>query len=387
MWLFLLLIFLNSFFNFVCPYSIFVKISWRENGENNQNYYKRLAREDDERFKLELTGDNLDSPIIGLTDINDSFYFEGLNGDNIKLKITIYGLIDADIGTIYEILENDLIIYIIPCKDNTKYIKYIKVEEKEDFFENLIYLFNNLRVLKFIWHFTNESSQKINNIMIKCKDTNNTNFVANFNNIVNDEDGSGQDKSTNYVKTFICPNDEYTLLVDYKIELAETSYHNTSIKYNGNIYSHHSKTLWIEIKCPPAIHSNNMVNAYRIDFDNPSTGHNCQFILDEQTIVDNYAYVLDNDQEYVDQEMKEIFDEENADWKLARRSKKHKGKKLKSLSSINYEVKSKRAKTEKLKSLDSIRQEQSPGGSSSRNPNKRRDTARKSRGKSSSRQP
>ena len=97
MWVFLLFIFLNPLFNFVCPYSIFVKISWRENGEDNQNYYKRLASEDDERFKLELTGDNLDSPIIGLTDINDSFYFEGLNGDNIKLKITIYGLIDVSI--------------------------------------------------------------------------------------------------------------------------------------------------------------------------------------------------------------------------------------------------------------------------------------------------
>jgi len=92
MWLFLLFIFLNSLFNFVSPYSIFVMISWRENGEHAQNYYKRLAKEEDERFQLELTGNHIDNPIIGLTDINDTFQFEDLNGDNIKLKITIYGI-------------------------------------------------------------------------------------------------------------------------------------------------------------------------------------------------------------------------------------------------------------------------------------------------------
>jgi len=92
MWIFLLFIFLNSLFNFVSSYSIFVKISWRENGEHAQNYYKRLAKEGDERFQLELTGDNYDNPIIGLTDINDTFNFEDLNGGPFKLQITIYGI-------------------------------------------------------------------------------------------------------------------------------------------------------------------------------------------------------------------------------------------------------------------------------------------------------
>jgi len=124
----------------------------------------------------------------------------------------------VDIGTIEEILENDTIIYIIPRKDNTKYIKYIKVNGREDFFNSMINLFNNLRVLIFIWPTSPaESSKKINNIMIKCKDTDNSNFVANFNSIVNDDDGDEQYKSTNYVKTLICPNGEYTLLVDYKV--------------------------------------------------------------------------------------------------------------------------------------------------------------------------
>nr|CAD2206988.1 unnamed protein product [Meloidogyne enterolobii] len=56
-----------------------------------------------------------------------------------------------------------------------------------------------------------------------------------------------------------------------------------------------------------------MVNAYRIDFDNPPTEHNCELITEEQTPVDNYVYFLDNYQQDVDQRMKEIFDEENAE--------------------------------------------------------------------------
>jgi len=55
-----------------------------------------------------------------------------------------------------------------------------------------------------------------------------------------------------------------------------------------------------------------MVNAYEINFDYQSNEYNCQFIPDEQTIVDNYVYVLDNYQIHVDQKMREIFDEENA---------------------------------------------------------------------------
>uniref|UniRef100_A0A915NMG1 Uncharacterized protein n=2 Tax=Meloidogyne TaxID=189290 RepID=A0A915NMG1_9BILA len=204
-------------------------ISWRENGEHAQNYYKRLAKEEDERFQLELTGNHIDNPIIGLTDINDTFQFEDLNGDNIKLKITIYGIRNVDIGTIEEKLENDSIIYIIPRKDKTKYIKYIKVEGDEYFFNTMINVFNNLRVLIFIWPTsTAESKQKINSIMIKCKDMN-SNFVTNFNDIVTDVEGNEQFKSTNYVKTLACSNGEYTLMVNYKIELSQTAYHKTSI--------------------------------------------------------------------------------------------------------------------------------------------------------------
>lgn len=122
-----------------------------------------------------------------------------------------------DIGTIEEILENDAIIYIIPRKDKTKYIKYIKVEGDEYFFNTMINVFNNLRVLIFIWPTsTAESKQKINSIMIKCKDMN-SNFVTNFNDIVTDVEGNEQFKSTNYVKTLTCPNGEYTLMVNYKV--------------------------------------------------------------------------------------------------------------------------------------------------------------------------
>ncbi|CAK5093026.1 unnamed protein product [Meloidogyne enterolobii] len=82
----------------------------------------------------------------------------------------------------------------------------------------MINVFNNLRVLIFIWPTSPaESIKKINSIMIKCKDTDNSNFVANFNSNVDDVEGNGEFKSTNYVKTLICPNGEYTLLVDYKV--------------------------------------------------------------------------------------------------------------------------------------------------------------------------
>ena len=97
MWLFFLFIFLNSIFNSASPYSIFVKISWRDNGENGQNYYKRLAGEEDEQFKLELTRDYLDDPIVEKTDINDTFQFEDLNEGPFKLKIRIYGLIEVSV--------------------------------------------------------------------------------------------------------------------------------------------------------------------------------------------------------------------------------------------------------------------------------------------------
>uniref|UniRef100_A0A915LRQ8 Uncharacterized protein n=2 Tax=Meloidogyne incognita group TaxID=654580 RepID=A0A915LRQ8_MELJA len=80
-----------------------------------------------------------------------------------------------------------------------------------------------------------------------------------------------------------------------------------------------------------------MVNAYRIDFDNPPTEHNCELITDEQSIVDNYVYFLDNYQQDVDQRMKEIFDEENAeeipeDWIIVRGPKPDKRNKKASSS-------------------------------------------------------
>uniref|UniRef100_A0A915NNB7 Uncharacterized protein n=1 Tax=Meloidogyne floridensis TaxID=298350 RepID=A0A915NNB7_9BILA len=210
MWLFFLFIFLNSLFTFVSPYSIFVKISWRENAEN---YYESLAEEYNERFKLELTGAYLNNPIIGKTDMNDTFHFADQNiyGDNFKLTITINRL-NLDIGTINQI-ENDSIIYIIPRKDNTKYIKYIKVDERQNFFNTIIHLFNNLRVLVFVWPIPMESSQKFN-IMIKCKDTDNTDFVANMNNFFMDEEGIQQYQSTKYIKTIVCPNDEYSIIFE-----------------------------------------------------------------------------------------------------------------------------------------------------------------------------
>nr|CAD2196104.1 unnamed protein product [Meloidogyne enterolobii] len=64
--------------------------------------------------------------------------------------------------------------------------------------------------------------------------------------------------------------------------------------------------------CPPAIHSNDMVNAYKINFNNESKEFECELLTYEQTITTDYLYVLDNYNLYVDRRMEQIFSENNA---------------------------------------------------------------------------
>uniref|UniRef100_A0A915NIM6 Uncharacterized protein n=1 Tax=Meloidogyne floridensis TaxID=298350 RepID=A0A915NIM6_9BILA len=68
----------------------------------------------------------------------------------------------------------------------------------------------------------------------------------------------------------------------------------------------------IGIECPQAIHSDNMVNAYKINFNDESNKFDCELLTYEQTITPNYLYVLDNYKIYVDQRMEQIFSENNA---------------------------------------------------------------------------
>uniref|UniRef100_A0A915N5B2 FLYWCH-type domain-containing protein n=1 Tax=Meloidogyne javanica TaxID=6303 RepID=A0A915N5B2_MELJA len=187
----------------------------------------------------------------------------------------------------------------------------------------------------------------------------NTDFVANMNNLVRDQEGIQQYQSTEYIKTIVCPNDEYSIIYEesepthsktgkelfkhngytfvfdklvknrtlkaWGCELSHDCQARIRTDLNNNVldeylnvqHSHphkqNKKHLIIEeIKCPPAIHSNNMINAYKINFNDVSNEFDCELLTDEQTIATNYIYVLDNYSLYVDQRIEQIFDENNA---------------------------------------------------------------------------
>uniref|UniRef100_A0A915NC12 Uncharacterized protein n=1 Tax=Meloidogyne floridensis TaxID=298350 RepID=A0A915NC12_9BILA len=98
MYLFLLYIVLIILFTTASPLSIFVKISWRENGEEVK-YYQYLDKKPSERFNLELTNNLLDNPIHGQTNGYDTYHFSqadpvGKDGKQItsfNLGVSMYG--------------------------------------------------------------------------------------------------------------------------------------------------------------------------------------------------------------------------------------------------------------------------------------------------------
>ena len=93
--LFLLFI-LIFFYKNVSPLSIFVKFSWRDNGENLCSYYEYLCQKQSERFNLELTDNSTGHKLEGITDANDIYHFKcpdvlGRNGkkiNNFNLQIS-----------------------------------------------------------------------------------------------------------------------------------------------------------------------------------------------------------------------------------------------------------------------------------------------------------
>jgi len=98
MLLFLLYIVFPILSTTVSPISIFVKISWREYGEELK-YYQYLNDKPSERFNLELTNNLLDTPINGQTNGYDTYHFSqedlvGKDGSLItffKLEVSMYG--------------------------------------------------------------------------------------------------------------------------------------------------------------------------------------------------------------------------------------------------------------------------------------------------------
>ena len=76
--------------------SVFVKISWRDNGENDKDYYQHLANQHTGRFNLELIDNVNRLKVNGVTDVYDSFHFfqdfqEDLFLEGLDLQIWING--------------------------------------------------------------------------------------------------------------------------------------------------------------------------------------------------------------------------------------------------------------------------------------------------------
>uniref|UniRef100_A0A915NK81 Uncharacterized protein n=1 Tax=Meloidogyne floridensis TaxID=298350 RepID=A0A915NK81_9BILA len=93
MWLFLLLFSIISLYKNVTPLSVFVKVSWRDNGENGLDYHRHLAGRQAGRFDLQLTSNTSGITIIAETNAYDTYHFlqaenedEGLT-NNYKLRI------------------------------------------------------------------------------------------------------------------------------------------------------------------------------------------------------------------------------------------------------------------------------------------------------------
>jgi len=64
--------------------------------------------------------------------------------------------------------------------------------------------------MQFNWKDPNVSDQK-KNVMIRCKDEVNTNFVVILDKILNVE--QKEEYQSQYVRSKVCPNDEYLLMI------------------------------------------------------------------------------------------------------------------------------------------------------------------------------
>uniref|UniRef100_A0A915LQ16 Uncharacterized protein n=1 Tax=Meloidogyne javanica TaxID=6303 RepID=A0A915LQ16_MELJA len=96
--LLLLFLFLLAFYPNIESISIFVKISWRDNGEHELDYYKYLVNKKSERFLLGLNSNSLQRPIVRVTDGYDTYHFKqkdfqsvGNELSNFYLRIALNG--------------------------------------------------------------------------------------------------------------------------------------------------------------------------------------------------------------------------------------------------------------------------------------------------------
>ncbi|CAK5100180.1 unnamed protein product [Meloidogyne enterolobii] len=218
--LLLLFLFLLDFYPNIESISIFVKISWRDNGEHELDYYKYLVNKKSDRFLLGLTNNSIQRPIVRVTDGYDTYHFKQKDFQSVGNELSNFSLLiafnghDLIIGKI-ENIEDNSIIYIIPRLDNTKYIKVTK-DIVNDYFEQMINLFKHpVRILQFIWNRPMKSDRLID-VRIGCKNEviknqATTHSISSLNTMLYRKGIPYQ--SNYYVRIKVCPNDQYSVVL------------------------------------------------------------------------------------------------------------------------------------------------------------------------------
>ncbi|CAK5102054.1 unnamed protein product [Meloidogyne enterolobii] len=291
--LLLLFLLLFALYTNIVSISIFVKISWRDNGEHGLDYHKYLASKKTGRFHLALNSHYHQNPIIQVTDGYDTYHFnqnEFQSPDNepsnFNLQIAFNGH-DLIIGEINNIEDNS-IIYIIPRLDNTKYIKVTK-DIVNDYFEQMINLFKHpVRILQFIWNRPMKSDNPID-VRIGCKsevikNEATTHSISSLNTkVYRKVDGIDKPyQSTYYVRSRVCPNDQYSVML-------------LGIHMNEWLY------------CDHAILSPNYVNTYYVNFYDLPNKPYCKLRVSALKIADKFIDKLSDNEKAVDQRMKDLF--------------------------------------------------------------------------------
>uniref|UniRef100_A0A915M266 Uncharacterized protein n=1 Tax=Meloidogyne javanica TaxID=6303 RepID=A0A915M266_MELJA len=212
----------------VTPLSVFVKISWRE-VENGLDYYPYLSDRQTRRFNLQLTNKTSGFMINAATDAYDTHHFIQAENDGDSLGHTYKLYISINGHSVSDIKKN---------------------------------------------------------VIIRCKGGLESNFVVSLNKIIN----GGQQKDeyqSPYVRSNVCPNDEYLLMI-----------------FEDGIQQ--------ELKCERAIHSSPELNFYQIVFNDQTKKFECKLIGTEHEVAQEYFKPIGFSHVNVDSYMEQYFIEQNA---------------------------------------------------------------------------
>nr|CAD2157998.1 unnamed protein product [Meloidogyne enterolobii] len=244
-------IFLNIIYN-VTTLSIFVKISWRGNQIEAEQY---LASKNTHRFHVELTNDKWDLPTDGETDKYDTFHFEEVEENNEenseKYSLKVYKALDeyliTEIVSIDNVEDNSLIYIKYKGKNKTSCTKIFKKDE--EYFNTIINLIK--RPVRFIQFIFKTKRCKEGVVTIKCKNEDNNDKIAEINIPEREKCGKVVALHSQIVKTRVCPDDKYVFTITKNV---------TKVKY----HKHREFTL----ECQQALNENNNLNIYEFNILN-----------------------------------------------------------------------------------------------------------------------